>query len=102
VASLKADSLITVCDTFLFILIWLKIGTNVAGSVEAIILPAKSATIALVLNEKPITCCIRNADIKTPTVESSNTLIFTFFNTFKLISLPPIYNIKADPNVSIS
>ncbi len=67
------------------------------GQLKQLYFLLKSATIALVLNEKPITCCIRNADIKTPTVESSNTLIFTFFNTFKLISLPPIYNIKADP-----
>lgn len=45
VASLKADSLVTVWETLSFIFICLKMGTRVAGSVGAIVAPNKSATI---------------------------------------------------------
>lgn len=45
VASLNADSLITVCATLSLTLILLKIGTNVAGSVDEIIEPMSRAVI---------------------------------------------------------
>jgi hypothetical protein len=45
VASLNADSLITVCATRSRICTWRKIGTSVAGSVEAVVAPSSSATI---------------------------------------------------------
>ena len=80
----------------------LNIGTNVAGSVEAIIAPINRAVIELVSNVKPIICCITNADIKTPILDNNNTDNFTFFSTFKLISLPPRYNINAEPKVNIN
>ena len=51
VASLNADSLITVCATRSRILTWRKIGTSVAGSVEAIAAPSSSATIQGTLEE---------------------------------------------------
>ena len=44
-ASLNADSLITVCATRSRIWICRKIGTSVAGSVEASVAPSSSATI---------------------------------------------------------
>ena len=73
-----------------------------AGSVDAIIVPASKAVIALIPKVNPITCCIIKADITTPKVANKNTDIFTFLNTFKLISFPPKYKINAEPNVSIS
>ena len=45
VASLNADSLITVCATRSRMLTCRKIGTSVAGSVEASVAPSSSATI---------------------------------------------------------
>ena len=45
-ASLNADSLITVCATRSRMWTWRKIGTSVAGSVEASVAPSSNATIA--------------------------------------------------------
>ena len=46
IASLNADSLMIVCATRSLIRTCLKIGTSVAGSVEARVAPSSSATIS--------------------------------------------------------
>ena len=77
-------------------------GTIVAGSVDAIIDPAKRHVIKFILKLNPIIFAIQKADITTPKVDNRSTDILTFFNTFKLTSFPPMYKINADPNVNIS
>ena len=89
VASLNADSAMTVWATRSRILICLKMGTNVAGSVDAIVAPSRSATI----QETPRTPCAANAVIaavtRTPSVARTTIVIQTLFKTSKRSDAPP-------------
>ena len=89
VASLNADSLIIVCFILSFILVWLNIGTSVAGSVDAIIAPDNKDVKKGTPNDKLTTFDTISVHTKTPILDNKNTVTFTSFNTFKLISFPP-------------
>ena len=88
-ASLNADSLITVCATRSRILTCRKIGTKVAGSVEASAAPISNATI----QGRPSTICAARpviaAVISTPTVAITTIVIHTCFKTSKRNDAPP-------------
>ncbi len=88
-ASLNADSLITVCATRSRILTWRKIGTSVAGSVEASAAPSNSATI----QGKPRATCAAKpviaAVISTPIVAITTMVIHTRFRMLRRSDAPP-------------
>ena len=89
VASLNADSLITVCATRSRILTWRKIGTSVAGSVEASAAPSSSATIQgtprATCAAKPVIAAV----IKTPMVAITTMVIQTRFKISRRSDAPP-------------
>ncbi len=102
VASLKADSLITVWATRSRILIWRNTGTSVAGSVDAMVEASSSATSG----DKPsIQCAARPviaAVITTPSVASTVIVIHTSFNTLNRSEAPPSNRMYDAPNIRIS
>ena len=88
-ASLNADSLITVWATRSEIRIWRKIGTNVAGSVEAMLAPSSKASTGARPNTRCAAAATTAAVIKTPTVASTTMVIHTRFKTGSLSTAPP-------------
>ena len=89
IASLKADSLITVCATRSRIRTWRKIGTSVAGSVEAMVAPSSSATISGMPRMKCAARPVITAVMRTPTVAITTMVIQTCFRTRKRSAAPP-------------
>ncbi len=81
VASLKADSHITVCATRSRTWTWRKIGTKVAGSVEASVAPSSAATIQGTPRTKCAAVLVMIAVINTPTVAMTMIVIQTCFIT---------------------
>ena len=88
-ASLNANSLITVCATRSRMLTWRKIGTSVAGSVEAIAAPSSSATTQ---GRPRATCAAKPviaAVINTPIVAITTMVIHTRFKMSRRSDAPP-------------
>ena len=88
-ASLNADSVITVCATLARIFICLNTGTKVAGSVDAMVAPSNSA----IIHGKPKNTCAAQAEItavmSTPMVEIISNVGHTLRNTLSLTLAPP-------------
>jgi hypothetical protein len=88
-ASLNADSLMTVCATRPRILICRNIGTSVAGSVEASAAPISSATIQGSLRATCAAKPVIAAVISTPIVAITTIVIHTFFSIWRRSDAPP-------------
>ena len=88
-ASLKADSLITVCATRSRMRTWRKIGTNVAGSVDASVAPNSSAMTRGMPKMKCAARPVIAAVIRIPTVAITTIVIQTCFSTAKRSVAPP-------------
>ena len=89
VASLKADSLITICATRSRTWTCRKIGTKVAGSVDASVAPSSAATIHGTPRTKCAAVVVIAAVITTPTVAMTTIVIQTCFITWNRSDAPP-------------
>ncbi len=88
-ASLNADSLITVCATRSRIRTCRKIGTSVAGSVEASVAPSSSATIKGAPRMVWAASAVIPAVISTPAVAITTIVIQTCLRTLNRSEAPP-------------
>ena len=88
-ASLNADSLITVCATRSRIRTWRKIGTSVAGSVEASVAPSSKATSIGMPRMKCAARPVMTAVMTMPTVAITTMVIQTCFSTARRSVAPP-------------
>ena len=89
VASLKADSLITVCATRSFTWTCLKTGTSVAGSVEAIAAPSRRATIGGRSSRIWAAAAVTRAVMITPGIAKATMVIHTPFRMANRSDAPP-------------
>ena len=89
VASLKADSLITICATLSRTWTCRKIGTKVAGSVDASVAPSNAATIHGTPRTKCAAVVVIAAVITTQTVAMTTIVIQTCFITWNRSDAPP-------------
>ena len=85
----EGDSLITICATLSRTWTWRKIGTKVAGSVDASVAPSNAATIHGTPRTKCAAVVVIAAVITTPTVAMTTIVIQTCFITWKRSDAPP-------------